>query len=113
MAHDPVHLVQKSPEVLPPLRNLDPLNLLDRPHPCMVEVGSINDRGSLDDRNTLDYVSELNDLLDPPVNIAGIRGNIDYDVSIHFHDQPHMSRAGMLRTNAQRERLSPRLRSLS
>src|SRR6267143_3438223 len=112
MAHDPVHLVEESPEVLSPSRNLDPLNLFDRPYPCMVEVGSIDDRGSLDDGNTLDYVSELNDLLDPSVNVAGIGGNVDYDVSIHFHDQPHMSRPGVLRTNTQRERLSPRLRSL-
>src|SRR5207302_10303238 len=91
VAHYPVHLVQESSEVLPPSRNLDPLNLLDRPHPCMIEIGSIDDRGSLDHRNTLDNISELNNLLDPSVNIAGVRGNVNNDVAIHLHDQPHVS----------------------
>src|SRR5713226_6939725 len=113
MAHYPVHLVKETSEILSSSRNLDPLNLLDGSHPCMVEVRSINDRGSLDDRDAFDDISQLDDLLDTPVNITRVRGDVDDDIPVDLHDQPHVSRAGMLRTNTQRERLGSRVRSLS
>src|SRR6267143_3262588 len=102
MAHYPVHLVQEGSEILSSSRDLNPLNLLDGSHPCMVEIGSVNDRGSLDDRDALDDISQLDDLLDTPVNITRIRGNVDDDISVDLHDKPHVPGAGMLRTNTQR-----------
>jgi len=113
MAHNPVHLVKEGSEVLSSSRNLDILNLLDGSHPSMVEVGRVDDRRSLDDGYALDDISKLDNLLDAPMDIARVRGNINDDISVHLHDQPHVSRAGMLGTNAQRERLCSRVRGLS
>ena len=79
----------------------------------MVEVGSVDDRRSLDDRYALDDISELDNLLDTPVDITRVRCNIDNNVSVHLYDQPHVSGARMLGTNAQGERLSARVRGLS
>src|SRR5713101_5799722 len=112
MAHYPVHLVQEASEILSSSGDLDSLNLLDGSHPCMVEIGSVYDGGSLDDGYALDDVSELDDLLDASVDITWVRGNLDNDISVDLHDQPHVSGAGMLGTNAQRECLSSRVRSL-
>src|SRR2546426_11503488 len=112
MAHNPVHLVKEGSEVLSSSRNLDTLNLLDGSHPSMVEVGRVDDGRSLDDRYALDDISKLDNLLDAPMDIARVRGNIDNDVSVHLDDQPHVSGARMLWTNAQRERLSTRIGGL-
>src|SRR5690348_2912334 len=113
MAHDPVHLVQKRSEILSPSRNFNPLNLLNGSHPSMIEVRSIDDRRPLDHGYALDYVSKLNDLLDPSVNIAWVGRDINDDITVQLRDQSHMSRARMLWTNAQRERLCARVTSHS
>jgi len=112
MTHYPVHLVQESSQVLSSQRDLDSLNLLDGSHPRMVEVGSVDDRRSLDDRNALDNISKLDNLLDASMHVARIRCNIDDNVSVHLHDQSHVSGARVLGTNAQREGLSSRVRGL-
>src|SRR4029077_8096836 len=84
MTHYPVHLVQESSEVLSSQRDFNSLNLLDRSHPRMVEVRSVNDRRSLNDGYALDDISKLNNLLDTPMDIARIRCNIDNNVSVHL-----------------------------
>lgn len=76
--------------MLAPSRRLDSLEFFDRPDPCVVQVGSVNYRGSLDHWNASNYVSELNDLFDSSMDVARIWHSVDYDVTVELDDKPHM-----------------------
>jgi hypothetical protein len=75
----------------------------------MVQVRRIDNRRALDYWYAADDVSQLDYLLDSTMNVARVWFSLEDDISVKLDDEPHMSRARMLGTNTEGERLSSRL----